>query len=207
METVTKITEEKILGYFETIKANFFVSQLAEQMLFNEKGQFLMEIPDTLDLVFKSFYKEYIQFKKYLFHGDGAIRQCFRDQIMTDVIVGSWVCFELVIKDLANNDYSLIDDEFSINYNAKSLGLSKVEKRNIDLFYYIRNAFVHYNGAYYKSKEISHTYNSVKFNSKGNEGTKIKIPNMKFAYQIHLDIEEYTMKCWSNLMKIKNIDA
>jgi hypothetical protein len=202
MESVTSLDETKILGYFENIKGNFFLKTTIESLAFNKKGKFILSISDEIKNLMESTFGDYNRFTKYLYHGNGAIKNNFHDSIINDLIIGSWVCFELIIKDLAKKDYSLINHDQTINYRANKLGLSDDEKDNLELFYYIRNAFSHYNGAYYKSKSIEHTYNGILFNSLGKEGNKIYIPDLKFAFKIFSDIEAYTLKAWNNCQKI-----
>ena len=67
-----------------------------------------------------------------------------------------------------------------------------------DLFYYIRNALVHYNGAYFTAKYININYKGTTFNSIGHEGEKIYIKDINQAFSIHLDIEQYAYKAWNN---------
>jgi hypothetical protein len=92
----------------------------------------------------------------------------------------------------------LTTDDISTDYKKKIFGLSDREKKNLDLFYYIRNAIVHYNGAYYAYREIDHTYEGFRYFSEGQEGTKILIPSTQIAFKMHLDIEDYIYKAWDN---------
>ena len=201
-EVITSLDEAKIIGYFETVKSNFYLQTMFEALAFNEKGQFIIKCPEDIYKIMKINFSEFERFVKYLYHGNGAIRDNFHDLILTDLIINSWIIFEMIIKDLANKDYSLINSDQSVNYNSNSLGFSDNEKKDIDLFYYIRNAFSHYNGAYYAYKNIDHVYNGVHFISKGNEGKKIHIPDLKFAYKIHIDIEKLIIKGWGNYLKL-----
>ena len=73
----------------------------------------------------------------------------------------------------------------------------------MDFFYYVRNAYCHYNGAYYAYKELDLVYQGFHFISKGHEGQKIEIRDVKMAYQIHLDIEQLVIKAWGNIQKLK----
>lgn len=73
----------------------------------------------------------------------------------------------------------------------------------MDLFYYIRNAIVHYNGAYFSYRVIDHVYDGYRYQSKGQEGIKIFIPSAKTAFKMHLDIEKHAYKAWDNYHKNK----
>ncbi len=127
----------------------------------------------------------------------------FQEDITTTLLISSWIVFELIIKDLTKKDYALTTDDISTDYKKNIFGLSEREKKNLDLFYYIRNAIVHYNGAYYAYREIDHTYEGFRYFSKGQEGTKIFIPNNQVAFKMHLDIEDYTYKAWDNYHQYK----
>jgi len=106
-----------------------------------------------------------------------------------------------VLKDLTKKDYALNAGDLSVEYQAARYGLDKLEKDNLDLFYYIRNALVHYNGAYYAGKSIDVSYQGHRFVSAGHEGERIFIPSLNVAYAMHLDLEAYTYKAWGNYMK------
>lgn len=90
--------------------------------------------------------------------------------IATGIIFQSWIILELVVKDLLQPNYATLEGEYTCNYHANSFGFSTREKKGLDLFYYLRNAIVHTNGAFNTSKEIDHTFAGVRFKSDGNLG-------------------------------------
>jgi hypothetical protein len=200
-ETVTCMDEAKISGYFETIKSNFFIKLLMMTLNFDNNKKFRLSIPKDANEILGSSFKEFDLFLKALTRGNMEILDNLQDDLINNLIIDSWVCFELIIKDITKKDYALNVSDISVDYRAARLGLSQSDKDNLDLFYYIRNAYVHYNGAYYTSKDINKTYESCHFVSKGHEGEKINIPNLKIAYKIHLDIEQYAYKAWGNYQK------
>ena len=112
-------------------------------------------------------------------------------------MLSSWNVFEQIVKDLTIADYSTQMLDLSVCYQSGRFQFDKREKKNIDLFYYIRNAICHHNGAYYASKEIDHTYGGSVFRSNGHCGEKIDM-NLKLTWEMALDIERYTLKAWNN---------
>ena len=185
IEKITSLDDLKALGYFETIRSVFFTKLLL--MTNHTDGQKLIINVE----------------RKALKKGNNELMLNFQEDIITTLFISSWIIFELIIKDLTKNDYALTTDDISADYKKNVYGLSVIEKKNLDLFYYIRNAIVHYNGAYYSCREIDYTYEGFKYFSKGHEGTKIFIPNTEVAFKMHLDIEDYAYKAWDNYHKKK----
>jgi hypothetical protein len=88
----------------------------------------------------------------------------------------------------------------SLCYTHSLFEFTKREKNNIELFYYIRNAICHHNGAYFASKDIDRHYKGRHFKSKGNAGNKICV-DPQLSWFIACDLESYTEKAWTNFKK------
>jgi hypothetical protein len=199
IEKVTCLDELKALEYFETIRSVFFTKMLI--LANHTDGQkLLIDVNDDVKDVFID-YDDFTQFLKALKRGNNELLLNFQDDIVTSLLIGSWIIFELIIKDLTKKDYTLIKDDISVDYRKNVFGLSNREKKDLDLFYYIRNAIVHYNGAYFSYREIDHVYCGNRYKSIGQEGSKIFIPSTSIAFKMHLDIEKYTYKAWDNFHK------
>ncbi len=104
---------------------------------------------------------------------------------------------------MTSKDYSEKENDISLDYKSNRFGFSKNEKDDLNLFYYIRNSFVHYNGAYHKYKKIHHTYEGQTFSSDGHEGEQIEINNLQIAYKMHLDMQRLAKKAWTNVNSLK----
>lgn len=201
IETVTSLDELKALGYFETIKTVYYTKYLL--LVAHTDGQkLIINVPDDVKAVFKHL-SEFPQYLKALEKGNNELLLNYQEDIVTSLLISSWAVFELIIKDLARRDYATDPEDISANYHRKSFGLTEREKRDLDLFYYIRNAIVHYNGAYHAFKALDHVYEGHRFVSKGKEGTKIHIPSSEIAFKMHLDIERLAYKAWDNHHRIK----
>ncbi|MBO4859188.1 MAG: hypothetical protein J5527_11830 [Treponema sp.] len=203
MEKVTDLTEKKIDGYFDTIKTVFFTQLETESLLFNSSGQAILKLDSNTYNTYKNTFTDFEKFDKYFHQGDGTVRNNFHDSIISNIIINSWVIFELIIKDLTSKDYSEKQNDISMDYKSNKFGFSKDEKSDLDLFYYIRNSFVHYNGAYHKYKKIKHTYEGQLFSSENHEGEQIEINNLIIAYKMHLDMQKMAKKAWTNVEKLK----
>ena len=203
MEKITNINEKKIDGYFDTIETIFFTKLEAELLLFNENGQAALTLDKNASAKLKNTFSDFKKFEKYFRYGDGTIKKNFHDEIFSSIIIASWVIFELIIKDLISKDYSENENDISLDYKSNKLGFSKDEKNDLDLFYYIRNSFIHYNGAYYKYKKINHIYEGQTFSSNGHEGEQIEINNLKVVYKMHLDMQRLAKKAWTNVNSLK----
>ena len=200
IEKVTSLDELKAQGYFETIKTVYFTKYVF-LATHSDGKKFVFEVPDDVKSVFKD-HNEFPQYLKALENGNKELLLNYHEDIMTSLIINSWVVFELIIKDLTKKDYSVSEDDISVDYKQNIFGLSQAEKKNLDLFYYIRNAFVHYNGGYYAYREIDRVFDGHRFQSKGNEGVKVFVPGPT-AFKIHLEIERLAYKAWDNSHKHK----
>jgi hypothetical protein len=198
-ETVTDIDEAKVLGYFETVKSTF----LLKLLLLRSHVDANMEVLD-----FRSFKKEHIDELRAVYSDptlyrslaarSGALVPNLLEDVATAALIGGWIIFELVIKDLTQKDYSLVPAELTADFNQNAFGLSSREKKDLELFYYIRNSLVHHNGAFYaKNSPISHTFGGLSVESAGKEGQKISL-TLPFIWQLLLRLEELTLKAWTS---------
>jgi len=203
IEKVTNLDDSKVPAYFESIKSVFFTKVLLFSV-HKKDDSLIIPIADDVSKTMKDTFPEYDLYEKAILRGNKEIMDNYNDDIYNSLIITSWVAFELVIKDLTKKDYSLCADDISVDYKENIFGLEDREKKDLDLFYYIRNAFVHYNGAYFSYRLIDHTYNGHSFKSTGHEGEKINIPDMQTAYAIHLDLEKYAYKAWNNYQKYRS---
>jgi hypothetical protein len=201
IESVNNLDEAMVLGYFASLKSSFLLKLIL-------LSHFL--VPDSLSLdpkkidrsiaseVSKRFHDP--NFFKALVKGNKELTQNFLDDAVTSLIMSSWTVCEQVLKDLAKPDYTRDGDDVNLCYDNSRFAFSKQEKKNIGLFYYIRNAICHHNGAYYASTAMNHTYQGKSFRSEGNLGNKIEI-DLLLAWSIASDLEGYTEKAWSNSKK------
>src|SRR4051794_40577153 len=149
-EKITGQDEVTTLGYFETLKSTFLVKVL---LLWSHLD------PGLTYLVPESFHTNHIQAIEEAFPGDKSFSSLrarsdtlvpnLRDDIGTSPLIGGWMVFELIIKDRTNKDYALSPTELAADFRHNMFGFSDREKKDLELFYYIRNALVHYNGGYY----------------------------------------------------------
>lgn len=204
MEKVTNLNEKKIDGYFDTLKSVFFTKLEAELFLFNRKGQGRIVLDSNSLSELKKEFTDFERFDLFFHNGDGSIMLNFHDEIISSIVMNSWVIFELIIKDLTKKDYSEQANDISMDYKSNKFGFSKDEKAKLDFFYYIRNSYVHYNGAYHASKSIDYIYEGQHFLSENHEGEQIELNNIKIAYKIHLDLQELSKKAWKNTALVNN---
>lgn len=194
-ESINGLTSVKVLGYFESVKSNFYLK--LGSILWLEAGC--------------------VDWHKALSDGASAIAGQLGDQLaeqilgsigsepvenlkedaVTALIVSAWSVFEQIIKDLTVPDYATYIGKLNADYHNGILGLEKADRDQIDLFYHIRNAIAHYNGAYHAYKPIDLTYQGTHFKSNGHFGEKIII-SPQLAVQITDDLQRYAMKAWTH---------
>jgi hypothetical protein len=202
IEKITDLDEAMIIGYFETIRSNFFTKLIL--LTLHDGGKALkINLPKELSTEMTKTFVGFSQYERFLTGRSPAIKQNLIDELMTSLVLSSWICFEQIVKDITRKDYSLHSNDISLDFHNRLLGFSTQVKKDLDLFYYIRNSMVHYNGAYYAYKTIDHTYGGTKFSSKGHEGEKMDMPDMMIAFNIHNDIQKYSFEGWTNAQKIK----
>jgi len=207
IENIDNLDEGKILGYFETIKCSFLTKLIflhtytkdnSEELKFDYKKFDESVLKD----LFSIFPKEELFFKALKKENTEVFLNYF-DDIGTSAIVGVWNVFEQIIKNLPNPNYSHSGQLLSADFKRNDFGFSTREKKDLDLFYYIRNSIQHYNGAYYAQSEINHTYAGKRYVSKGHIGEKLEIP-LETIYKMINDIEALILKAFSNFNKNKS---
>ena len=196
-ETINDLNEAKLLGYFETIKGVFVTKLVFLLHFMNEEGNLVtanlnaakveeVKAEFAFDLVYNAIQ-----------NGNKELVENYIEDIVTTAVVSSWNVFEQLIKDLPTPNYALGTGDIAADYSRNMFALSQDEKRNLALFYYIRNAIDHYNGAYFAYSNIDRTYRGQHFLSAGHHGEKILV-SLKMAWNIVGDIEQYAMKAWGN---------
>ena len=197
MEKTTDLDEAKLLGYFETIRSVFLTKFIFLVAALKEKdGKKYIDLPEDAIKAVSDEFDDPI-FYKAIRKGNEEVYLNFFDDMYTSLFTSSWNVFEQVIKDLSKANYANDTEELSVTYQSGRFQFDKREKKDIDLFYYIRNAIYHYNGAYFAVKDVNHRYGGADFVSQGHHGEKIDI-KAKVAWQMALDLQKYTIKAWSN---------
>lgn len=198
-ETITNQDEAKLLGYFESTKSVFLLKMLliAEHTKSSPPGL----DPSTFRSERVTALEEMVPGESHFFRafraGNAELLENLRDDAFNGAFSGAWNTFEMVIKDLARTNYVTIPADHQADYHRNEFGFTKAEKRNLDLFYYIRNAMSHYNGAYWAGKAVDCVYRTHTFVSEGHIGEKIEV-SVGLAYAICTDLETYAMKAWTN---------
>lgn len=199
-ERITDLDEAKILGYFESIQCAFLTKFLFLASHTGEKeGRRIVDpsrIPEDAIVAAESQLPHPL-FYRALRLGNEEIFLNYYEDMMTSLFTSSWLVFEQVIKDLTSTNYSNQTADMSLNYANGKFQFDKREKKDIELFYYIRNATHHYNGAYFAYRDIDHRYAGQDFKSAGHHGEKIQI-DFKVAVQMSRDLERLTIKAWQN---------
>jgi hypothetical protein len=200
VEDINNLDEAKLLGYFESIKSVFLLKLIFLVSFLKEEdgkrsidaSRLTADAVNSVRLLFDDplFYKA-------LGKGNEELYLNYLEDMLTSLMTSSWNVFEQITKDLAKTDYATQVEEQSVAYQNKRFQLDAREKKDVELFYYFRNAIHHYNGAYYAVKEIDHRYAGKDFKSKGHHGEKIEM-DIKLAWNIACDLERYTIKAWNN---------
>jgi hypothetical protein len=195
-ETVDNIDEAKLLGYFETVKGTFITKWAFLLHFLDEQGRLAGSrlIPKILDDLGSQFPPAGTIVA--LRQGNSELLANYMDDIVTSSIIGAWSVFEQLTKDLSNPNYAHNADAASVNYQRNDFGLSASAKNDLDVIYYVRNAILHYNGAYYAYRDIDRHYRGRHFRSVGHYGEKITI-EPRVAWDIVGDIERYAMEAWT----------
>lgn len=194
-ESINGLTSDKVLGYFETMKSCFYVKM--GMMLWFEGGD--IEKHRDLSSVSAAMAHEFNDelAVNILSSITPEVVDNLKEDAVTALLVSGWSVFEQVIKDLTAPDYATQATMLQADFHNGILGFTQNERDEIALFYHIRNAIVHYNGAYHAYRKVDITYNGQHFRSDGNYGQKIVVsPNL--AMQICNDIQNYAMQAWSH---------
>lgn len=200
MEEINNLDETKLLGYFESIRSVFFLKFIFLLSFLKEKnGKTFIDgtkIPlDALNQA-KKLLPDPV-FYEALNKGNEELYLNFLDDMLTSLITSSWNVFEQITKDLSTENYATQKTDLKVCYENSKFQFDTREKKDLKLFYYIRNAICHYNGAYYSFKEIDHHYKDNHFNSIGHHGEKIDI-TLRVAWEIACDIEKHSLKAYKN---------
>lgn len=200
IESINGIDEAGLLGYFESIKGNFLTKLiLIASITRDDNGTKKLAIPFDASEVVEELKRELPDpvFYKALAQGNEELILNLQEDLVSGAVIQSWSVFEQLIKMLSTGDYATSSLDSNIDYKRNLYQFTAREKKDIELFYYIRNATVHYNGAYFAYRSIYHRYDGVDFKSSGNEGNKI-IMSPKTVFKLIGDIEKYTIKAWQN---------
>ena len=200
MESINQVDEAKLLGYFETTKSVFvlkfilLVSFTKEQN--GTRSLDVAKLPADAIASVRTVFNDPL-FYKALIKGNEELYANFLEDMVTTALTSSWLVFEQLIKDLNKQDYATSTEDASMTYQSGKFQFDAREKKDLDLFYYIRNAIQHYNGAYHAYKDIDHRFAGTDFKSNGHHGEKIEV-NIQMAWQIVCSLERCAMKAWNN---------
>jgi len=197
IERINNLDETTLLGYFESIKGVFFTKFVLISASADVDMNFTLP-RDSSDILqqLRVHYNDEISFKA-IEQGNRELILNLMDDLVSSSLIGAWSVFELTIKSLQHGNYATQSVKASFNYKSNIFQFTAREKKDLDLFYYIRNAIVHYNGAYNSYKGINHHYKDTTFKSAGSEGDRIIIiPQV--AFKIILDLESLSRKAWIN---------
>jgi hypothetical protein len=200
MEDINNLDEAKILGYFETIRSNYLLKMIFLDSVLKEEDTKCFIDPNkfsdsSIEEVSKNFDDPI--FFKALSQGNEELHLNFVEDMLTSLICSSWDVFEQIIKDLIHRNYATLEDDFSATYQNGKFQFSTREKKDIKLFYYLRNAIHHYNGAYFAGKDINHRYAGIDIESQNHYGEKIELSH-QLGWKLTADLEKYTIKAWFN---------
>jgi hypothetical protein len=197
-ESVDNITEEHVLGYFESVRGVFITKIVFLTHLANAAGNSIDPVKldaHTLSGI-RILFPDVLVYDRLTVENEHLYANYVTD-IVTSGILGAWIVFEQVIKYLPVPNFAHDTNLLSASYKRGVFGLNPAETRNLDLFYYVRNALVHYNGAYHAYSDIDWNYNGQDFKSVGHHGEKINV-SLSTAWRMIADIENYTAKAWGN---------
>jgi hypothetical protein len=198
MEDINNLDEAKLLGYFETIRSVFIVKFIF--LVSNVSEGHGHRYIDTAKIPPDAIAAAKQEFEDPLVYGalesrNEELYHNVAEDLITALIGSSWNVFEQIIKDLTKADYATHAEDLSVTYQSGKFQFDVREKRDLDLFYYLRNAIYHFNGAYFRGKDIDHRFAGSDFKSTGRYGQKIEI-KIPVAWKIALALERYTMKAW-----------
>lgn len=195
-EMTTNLTSTMVLGYFESLKSCFYV-KLGIQLWFErgdvEKHRAISCVASTIASSFNDDFAA-----KVLASLTNEVVTNLREDAVTALVLSAWTVFEQVIKDLTVPNYATQPDLLQADFHNRILGFTQTERDEISLFYHVRNAIVHYNGAYHAYRKVDVTYARIQFKSEGHFGEKINV-TPKIAMQIVDDLQKYAMKAWSHI--------
>lgn len=194
IESINALTSDMVLGYFESFKGNFYLK--LGVLLWFEGGAIEQHkaLSENATLIATEFGDEVAG--KMLASIRPEVVENLKEDACTSLVLSAWSVFEQIIKDLTVPDYATQPNLLQADYHRNSLGFSASERAEIDLFYYLRNAIAHYNGAYHAYKTVNASYGGRTFVSTGHLGEKIEV-SPKLAMAIADDLEKYAMQAWT----------
>jgi len=200
MESINQVDEAKLLGYFETTKSVFLLKFILLVSFTKEQNGTrsldVAKLPADA-IAFAQNVFDFPLFYKALVKDNEELCANFHEDMVTTALTSSWLVFEQLIKDLNKQDYATSAENASMTYQSGKFQFDARKKKDLDLFYYIRNAIQHYNGAYHVHKDIDHRFAGTDFKSIGHHGEKIEV-NIQMAWQIVCTLEQYAMEAWKN---------
>jgi hypothetical protein len=199
-ESIDDLDEAGLLGYFESIKSNFLTKFILLTSIIEEKGGVKkLSLPFDATEIIAGMKKHFDNpvFFSALDKGNEEIVLNLQEDLISGAVIQSWSVFEQILKTLESGNYASSPESSSVNYQRGIYQFTGREKKDLQLFYYIRNDVVHYNGAYYSYRSIDHRYNGTDFKSQGSEGKKIVMPPAT-VYKLIEDLERYATKAWQN---------
>jgi hypothetical protein len=196
IETIRGFQSQDVVGYFETLRSAFY-TKMATILLFEEGN---LRHHKELSVAASTIAREMgDQFQsRALSKITPEVVENLKDDAVTGIVLDSWSVFELIIKDVVSPDYFLRTDLLQADFKRSVFGFTPTEQSEIGLFYHIRNAAMHYNGAYHTYRTVDIHYQGQHFLSAGHEGEKIVI-SPKLALQIATDLEKYSAQAWSKV--------
>jgi len=204
-ESIDDLTDVMILGYYESIKGVFITKWVLLWNMTDAAHEHFVpaEFDAPVTAAVQALYPFNAAYNALANPANEHLVANMVDDIITTAIISSWCVFEQLIKHLAVPNYAHDAGQLNASYQRAIFGLTHQEKGNLDLFYYIRNAIVHYNGAYFAATAIHHSYNGQNFASVGHEGEKIDVSEGT-AWRMIQDIETYSIKAYQNWLAWKN---
>jgi hypothetical protein len=194
-ENILSLTSEMVLGYFESLKSCFYV-KLGMILWFDagsvEKHRDLSTVASAVAAELEDELAT-----KVLSSIQPEVVANLKEDAVTGLILSGWAVFEQVIKDLTVPDYANQSTMLQADFNNGILGFSQSERDEIALFYHLRNAIAHYNGAYHAYRTVDITYRGKHFTSNGHFGEKIEL-TPKLSIHIIEDLQRYAMKAWTH---------
>lgn len=194
-ESINNLTSDMVLGYFKSLKSTFYVKMSVISMFeYGDVKQHSL-LSERSSILAKEFND--VAASQDLASIRPEVVENLKEDAVTSLLSSSWAIFEQVIKDIVSPDYATRPIVLNADYRRKSLGFTNADKDTIDLFYHIRNALLHYNGAYNAVRQVNVTYQGSLFASANRLGEKI-IVSPSLAMNITCDLEKYAMSAWSH---------
>lgn len=195
IESINDLEDYMVLGYFESIKGVFYAKMgVAGWFELGNVAQH-RELSSAASKMAKEFGDE--DSALALSHLQPEMVENLKEDAITAAVLSAWAVFEQIIKDLPNPDYADTGTMFNADFYRNIFGFTNQEKKELEFFYHLRNAIVHYNGAYHAYRQVDLTYEGEHFKSAGHFGEKM-IVSPKIAHKIVCDLEKYAIKAWSN---------